>query len=111
MSGRPGIPRNQRVIANYSEEEFERLRELYARSTSRTFSAYVRKVSLEEPIGITTRNESFDGFVAEIIVLRKVMTDIFQDGKWSPADREQLLQIHEQIKSLINKISILCMPH
>lgn len=111
MSGKPGKFRGQRVIVLYSEDEFEELRKLYARSTSRTFSHYVRKVSLEEPVGIITRNESFDGFVAEIIVLRKIMLEIYQEGKWSPGSQERLVQLHEEIKSLINKIYILCTPH
>jgi hypothetical protein len=111
MSGKPGKLRSQRVIVLYSEDEFEALRKLYARSTSRTFSAYVRRISLEEPVNIITRNESFDGFVAEIIVLRKVMTDIYQEGRWSSIEQGQLVQIHEEIKSLINKISMLCTPH
>lgn len=111
MSGRPGKPRNQRVLVQYSSEEFEVLRQKYARSTSRTFSHYVRKVSLEDPVEVTVRNESFDAFVEEVIALRKTMMEVFSKGNWGVADRERLLQLHHEIKLQIDKIAELCMPH
>ena len=111
MGRRPGKLRTERVIVLYSTEEFEELRKLYARSTSRSFSSYVRKVSLEEPVGIVTRNGSFDAFVEEIVVLRKAMMTIYQEGQWSPANQERLVHIHEEIKIIVNKIAELCMPH
>jgi len=99
------------VLVLYSEEEFEALREKYARSTSRTFSHYVRKVSIEEPVAMVVRNGSFDAFVEEIIVLRKVMLQIRADGEWSSANQERLVQLHQEIKSVIDKIAALCMPN
>jgi len=111
MSGRPGIFRTQRVIILYSDEEFEVLRKLYARSTSRSISGYVRKVSLEEPVGMVVRNGSFDAFIEEIIVLRKAMLEVYREGKWSPANQERLVQVHQEIKLVIDKIATLCTPH
>ena len=111
MSGRPGKFRTQRVIALYGDEEFEVLRKLYARSTCRSISGYVRKVSLEEPVGIVTRNGSFDSFIEEIIVLRKKMMEVYREGKWSLANQERLVILHQEIKLVIDKIADLCTPH
>lgn len=111
MSGRPGKFRKERVIVLYSDEEFEALRKLYARSTTRSYSSYVRKVSLEEPVGIVTRNGSFDAFIEEIIVMRKAMMEIYREGKWSPANQERLVILHQEIKLVIDKIAELCTPH
>jgi len=99
------------VIILYSDEEFDALRKLYARSTSRQISGYVRKVSLEEPVGIITRNGSFDAFIEEVIVLRKEMMVIRHEGKWSSANQERLLALHQEIKLVIDKIADLCTPH
>jgi hypothetical protein len=99
------------VIILYSDEEFEVLRKLYARSTSRSISGYVRKVSLEEPVGMVVRNGSFDAFIEEIIVLRKAMLEVYREGKWSPANQERLVQVHQEIKLVIDKIATLCTPH
>ena len=111
MSGKPGKVRRQRVIVLYSDEEFETLRKLFARSICRSYGGYVRKVSLEEPIGMVIRNGSFDAFIEEVIVLRKAMLEIYREGKWNAANQERLVQLHEEIQRVINKIAILCTPH
>lgn len=95
----------------YDDVEFEALRTLYARSMCRTFSSYVRKVSIEEPVAVALRNVSFDGFVEEVAVLRKEMKQIYQEGKLDRENQQRLVVIHEEIKLLIDKISELCMPH
>ena len=111
MSGRPGIFRSQRVIVLFSDEEFEVLRQWFARSTSRTIAAYVRTVSLQEPIGIITRNGSFDAFIEEVITLRKTLAEVYHQGKWTPANQERLIGLHQEIKLVIDKIADLCTPH
>jgi hypothetical protein len=113
MSGKPGRIRTHRVLVLYSDEEFEELRQIFARSTSRSFSHYVRKVSLEEPMGMIVRNASFDAFIEEVIVLRKTMREVFREGKgkWSPSNQERLVQLHQEIKLVIDKIAALCTPH
>lgn len=98
-----------RVIVLYSAEEFGKVRMLFARSTSRTISSYVRKVSLEEPVGVVMRNGSFDAFVEEVVVLRKEMMRLLGEGNWNPGDRERLVRLQEEIRVSINKIAELCM--
>ena len=109
MSGKPGTVRRKKVVVRYSGEEFEELRKKLARSTSRSLAHYVRKVSLEEPVGVV-RNGSFDSFIEEVILLRKTIKEIYQEGKWSPANQERLVQLHQEIKLVIDKIAVLCMP-
>src|ERR1700743_1404804 len=108
MSGRPGRIRTQRVIVLYSDEEFEVLRQNFARSVCRSYGGYVRKVSLEEPVGMVVRNGSFDAFIEEIVVLRKAMMEVYREGKWSPSNQERLVQLHQEIKLIIDKIAVLC---
>jgi len=109
MSGRPGMKRNQRVLVLYTDEEFEVLRQKFSRSTSRSYSHYVRRVSLDEPVGIVVHNGSFDAFIDEIVVVRKAMQEILRQGQWSPANQERLVELHQELKSVIDKIAELCM--
>jgi len=111
MSGKRGKVRAQRVIVLYSDEEFEELRKKYARSTSRSFSSYVRKVSLEEPVEMIMRNGSFDSFMDEIVVLRKELGVISRLAQLTPEKQDQLVQLYENIQNYIYKIADLCMPH
>jgi len=109
MAGKKGKARNDRVIVLYSLEEFERLRQLFARSTCRTYGAYVRKVSLEEPVQMIVRNGSFDSFVEEVIALRKEMASVRDLGPFTPENQERLLRLQLDIQICINKIGDLCM--
>ena len=111
MARKPGKIRTQRVIVLYSDEEFDKFRRLFACSTSRTFASYVRKVSLEEPVGIVMRNVSFDAFMDEIVVLRKEMSAISRLAQLTPEKQDQLVQVYENIQHSIYKIVDLCMPH
>ena len=109
MAGKKGKVRPHRVIVLYSTEEFEQLRQLFARSTCRTYGAYVRKTSLEEPVQMVVRNGSFDSFVEEAIVLRKEMAAIREQGVFMPEHQERLVRLQEEIQACINKINDLCM--
>ena len=111
MAGRKGKLRLNRVITLYSDDEFEELRKKYARTTCRTFSGYVRKVSLEEPVAVVVRNGSFDAYVDEITVLRKQMRQIYEEGKLDRENQERLISIHGEMKVVIDKIFELCMPN
>lgn len=110
MARRKGKLRADRVIVLYSSDEFDRLRQLFARSTNRTISGYVRRISLEEPVQVIHRNGSFDSFVDEITVLRKELAAIREQGALSPAMQERLLRLHENLQERIDQIVELCMP-
>jgi hypothetical protein len=108
MARQKGKVRNKRIIVLYSNEEFQQVKMLFARSMSTTISSYVRKVSLEEPVEIINRNVSFDDFIGEIVQLRKEMADIRQLPLTSEGEL-QLIRLQGDIQLRINQISDLCM--
>lgn len=110
MARKPGIPRTERLLILYSEEEYRQLKKVFARSVSRTISSYVRKVSLEEPVEMINRNASFDDFIGEIVQLRIEMTAIRKMGLLSGESQARLIDLHEEIQKTITKIAELCMP-
>jgi hypothetical protein len=109
MRPKAAVTRTERLILLYNEDEFKRLKLLFAKSLCHSIAGYVRKVSLEDPVEIAVRNESFDDFVGEIIQLRKEMTSLRKEAAFAPA-LEKIIQVQEDIKSIINKIIELCMP-
>lgn len=97
------------VKLRYTVEEFARLKKAFARSTHRTISSYIRRLSLGQPVEIITRNASFDAFVGEIISLKTEMKNLSEQKDLSPATQAALIHLHEDIRSAINKIVQLCM--
>ena len=110
MPRKAGVPRTERQMILYTEEEFMRLKKLFVRSVSRTLSSYIRKVSLEEPVEVIERNGSFDRFIEEIVELRREMAAIRKTNGISPELANRLILLHESIQSTINQIAELCMP-
>jgi hypothetical protein len=56
--------------------EFKKIHKGFSSSTKRQISEYVRAILLDKPITIYTRNQSFDDFVAELILLRSELNAI-----------------------------------
>jgi hypothetical protein len=108
MRPKSAVTRNERLILLYNEDEFKRLKLLFARSLCHSIAGYVRKVSLEDPVEIAVRNESFDAFIEEIIQLRKEMAAVRKEAAFEPG-LEKIIQLQEDIKGIINKIAELCM--
>ncbi|HRN73534.1 MAG TPA: plasmid mobilization relaxosome protein MobC [Ginsengibacter sp.] len=59
-----------------TEAEYKKLQLGLSRSTKRKISDYTRSILLDKPITVYTRNQSFDDFVAEIILLRSELKAI-----------------------------------
>lgn len=50
--------------------EYKKITSGFSRSTKRKLSEYIRSILLDKPITVYTRNQSFDDFVSEMILLR-----------------------------------------
>ena len=59
-----------------NEEEENKIKKLYSRSTSRSLGEYVRELLLKNPINILYRNQSADEFLAEMIQLKHELNAI-----------------------------------
>jgi hypothetical protein len=59
-----------------TEQEYKKIHLGFSRSTKRKISEYVRSILLDKPITVYTRNQSFDDFVAEMILLRNELKAI-----------------------------------
>lgn len=56
--------------------EYKKITVGFSRSTKRKLSEYARSILLEKPITVYTRSQSFDDFVAEMILLRNELRAI-----------------------------------
>ncbi|HMH32132.1 MAG TPA: hypothetical protein VK543_03830 [Puia sp.] len=70
------INRSFDLHVRLTQKERTRINEKFSKSTDRKMSEYVRKVLLDKAIIINQRNQSFDDFMAEMIVLRKELNAI-----------------------------------
>jgi len=64
------IKRNRWLNIRLSESEMKKIQLGFSRSVNQKRSEYVRNILLDKPITVYTRNQSFDDFVAEIILLK-----------------------------------------
>ncbi len=64
------------VVVRMNEREFEKLEKFRSRTTDKKVSSYLRKVALQEPVTIIYRNGSADGFLEEMILLKKELNAI-----------------------------------
>jgi hypothetical protein len=108
MSKKKGPKRSERLTILYTPEEFQQLKKLFSRSVCKTVTGYAHNVSLELPVEILTRNASFDSFIEEIVKLRREMAQI-RTLAFTPEREGQLIRLHDDIRTTINKIADLCM--
>jgi hypothetical protein len=58
----------------FKQSEYDRLKKLYAQSTERALSTYVRKVALQKPVTVKYRNASADDFLRDMLELKKQLS-------------------------------------
>lgn len=66
----------RKVTVRFTDEEYEKLNQSFKMTTKRKLSEYVRAVLLGKPVTVYRRNQSFDDFVAEMILLRNELKAI-----------------------------------
>src|SRR5918993_3204767 len=71
-----GISRKKRLHVRLTDSEFTKINLGFKKSTKRKLSEYARAILLNKPITVYTRNQSFDDFVAEMILLRNALNAI-----------------------------------
>ncbi|HXD77602.1 MAG TPA: hypothetical protein VN616_07325 [Puia sp.] len=103
-------PPGKQIAVWLSPDEFERVHADLGRSTCRSLSEYARKRILGRPIRFKWRNQSFDGFVDEIVVLRRTMDDLNARPEWTPDERNRLADLYGEVKAVVNKIVDVCTP-
>jgi hypothetical protein len=67
--------KTRKVAVRFSEKEYEKLFKQFQITTKRTFSQYLRSVLLDSKITVYTRDKSLDDLVAELIHLRRELSD------------------------------------
>lgn len=68
--------RNKWIHLRLTEAEYKKIDTGYKQSTKRKLSQYVRSILLDKPITVYTRNQSYDDFVSEMILLRNELKAI-----------------------------------
>src|SRR5688500_15678161 len=67
---------SRKVTVRFTPEEYKKDYLSYKTTTKRKLSEYIRSILLDKPVTIYTRNQSFDDFVAELILLRSELNAI-----------------------------------
>ena len=88
------------VQVNMRKEEYEKVKEWFANSTSWSMSEYCRKVLIGKPVIIFYRDQSFDAFMEEAVALRKEFGRLSSDAKIS----QEGITLMKEIKYYMNKI-------
>jgi len=119
------INRTGLLQVRLTPKELKAIRDKFSKSTSRKLSDYVRKVLLDKPVTIYTRNQSLDDFMKEMTLLRNELNAIgsnynqvvkrlhslrhFEELKsWlilNESSKQILLKKVDEIKSKINQIN------
>ena len=68
--------RNRYLRVRLSPGELKKIQDKCSRSTCKKLSEYVRKILLDKPITVYTRNQSLDDFMAEMMALRNELNAI-----------------------------------
>lgn len=68
--------RNKWLHLRLTAMEYKKINTGFSRSTKRKISEYARSILLDKPITVYTRNQSFDEFVSEMILLRNELKAI-----------------------------------
>ena len=106
--------RTRRLNIRLSQKEWEKLRRLYANSTSRSVSEYARKILTNQPVTQLFRNPSLEEFTTRLPPLLDYMTSMPNGAAFT--DRDFLdtfgntVELAEDIRTLLTKISETCDP-
>jgi predicted metalloprotease with PDZ domain len=92
------INRSELLQVRLTPKESEKINNKFSNSTSRNLSDFVRKILLDKPITIKTRNQSLDDFMKEMMALRSELNAIGNNYN-QVVKRLNSLQHVEEIKS------------
>ncbi|MDB5276143.1 MAG: plasmid mobilization relaxosome protein MobC [Ferruginibacter sp.] len=66
----------RKVTIRFAEQDYNKINLQFKNSTKQKLSEFIRAVVLDKPITVYTRNQSFDDFLAEMILLRNELKAI-----------------------------------
>ena len=87
--------RTRKVTVRYTPKEYEKLEKQFQQTTSSQISHFIRQVTLGKPVVIKYRNESLDGFMEEIILLKQELNAIGNNFNQAVKKLHTLSQIPE----------------
>ncbi len=90
----------QWISIRVKPEEYDLVYRLYAATTCRKLSQYVRKVLLQKPVTVNYRNQSADDYLKEVIQLKNELHGIANNFNQS-VKRLHTLQTIPEIKTWI----------
>lgn len=96
----------RKVTVRITTLEYKRLDLAFKRTTQRKMSEYIRHVLFQVPVTVYTRNQSYDDFVAEVILLKNELKAIGNNFNQS-VKKLHSMSVDAEIKSwaLLNENS------
>ena len=92
------INRDRWLHLRLTEAEYKKIKTAFLQTTKQKLSEYARSVLLHQPVTVYTRNQSFDDFVAEIILLKNELKAIGNNFNQS-LKKLHVMQHDQEIKS------------
>ena len=68
--------RTQWMHIRLTPAEAKKINERFRKTTNKDLSSFIRKVLMDKPITVITRNQSFDQFIQEMILLKNELSAI-----------------------------------
>ncbi|SMD01200.1 plasmid mobilization protein [Pedobacter nyackensis] len=68
--------RTQWMHIRLTPAEAKRINERFRKTTNKDLSSFIRKVLMDKPVTVITRNQSFDQFIQEMILLKNELSAI-----------------------------------
>ena len=93
------------VHVNFLAGEYDELLKRYEQTNCRSFSEYLRNVTMAGPITVKTRNESMDDFLEVAIDIKNELHGVLQGN-----DQIEIKMTVEKICELMLKIYRTCTP-
>lgn len=86
------------------QAEQERVREIMAKTTCRSFSSYIRKIIFDEPVTVYYRNKSYDDFTEAYVSFKRDLDVILGKGFLTETEKEWLYKEIIIIKETVSKL-------
>ena len=87
--------RTKWVHVRLTPDEYKKIDDRFSATTCRKISDYARKLLLQKPVTIYTRNESLDDFMTEMILLRNELNALGNNYNQVVKKMHTLEHLHE----------------
>jgi hypothetical protein len=92
-----------------SQNEFARIQSVYAETACRSVSEYLRKISLQKPVVVITRNQTAENVMLEMIEIKNALNNGIKNlNPDNDSTKQSVITLFETICLRMDQIYELC---